>query len=115
MDRTRSAAFNQGPVQDEHIKIFATRRMTKWTTYFEKALTSNLGGAGFMLGSSLSYVDLCIFHVLNGLEFQLPQAFQDLRIPHLKALQRRIHELPRVRDYIQSPRCKQFTGTGPTF
>lgn len=47
--------------QDEHIKIFATRRMTKWTTYFEKALTSNLVDMVFLHLPALTWTWMTIF------------------------------------------------------
>ncbi|KAK3253260.1 hypothetical protein CYMTET_37486 [Cymbomonas tetramitiformis] len=115
VDSMRSAAFNRGPQQDAQIKLYASRRVPKWLAFLESALQANPAGEGYFFGNQLSYVDLCVFHLLNGLAHQLPQDFQAARVPKLKALRERVASRPRISSYMDSPRCQAFTGTGPIF
>eukprot|EP00854_Cymbomonas_tetramitiformis_P000653 gene653-1085_t len=94
VDSMRSAAFNRGPQQDAQIKLYASRRVPKWLAFLESALQANPAGEGYFFGNQLSYVDLCVFHLLNGLAHQLPQDFQAARVPKLKALRERVASRP---------------------
>ncbi len=63
----------------------------------------------------LSYVDLCVFHVLDGIAFQCPEEWAAAQVPLLKAFHERIASLPAIARYLKSDRRFPFSGTGPIF
>jgi len=91
---------------------FLESRMPKFLGYFELVL-ERAGGA-WMLGDAFSYVDLSVFHVLEGLAYAFPNAFAafDRRIPRLLELRGRVTERPRVAGYLASTRRLPFNEHG---
>jgi glutathione S-transferase len=73
------------------------------------------GGDYYFIGDELSFVDLCIFHMLDGIEFQCPEEYERFDMPLLKAFKRQIGARPRIAQYMASDARTKFTGTGPTF
>ena len=82
---------------------FKTERLTKFTNYFETVLASN--GGKYLLGKSLSYVDLSMFQVMASLNYAFPQAMAGLRekLPRLSALHDLVAARPRIAKYLASP------------
>ncbi len=82
---------------------YRTERLTKFTNYFETVITR--GGGNYMLGKSLSYVDLSMFQVMASLNYAFPQAMAGLRdkILCLNALHDRVAARPRIARYLASP------------
>ena len=82
---------------------YRTERLTKFTNYFETVITR--GGGKYMLGKSLSYVDLSMFQVMASLNYAFPQAMAGLRdkILCLNALHDRVAARPRIARYLASP------------
>ena len=85
---------------------FATERMPKYLGYFESVLQSNPGRGGWMVASRLSYVDLSLFQLVDGLRYAFPQAMARLEpgLPGLVALHARVAARPRIAAYLASPR-----------
>jgi len=70
----------------------------------------------YLVNRQLSYVDLCLFHLVDGVAFQCPEAFRDLDCPLLKRFHQQIGSRPRIQAYLKEHRQRlPFTGTGPTF
>jgi glutathione S-transferase len=82
---------------------FKAERLTKFTNYFETVLAR--GGGKFVLGKSLSYVDLSVFQVMASLDYAFPTAMAGLRgkIPRLNALHDLVEARPRIARYLASP------------
>ena len=82
---------------------FKTERLTKFTNYFETVLTR--GGGRFMLGKSLSYVDLSMFQVMASLNYACPVAMAGMqaKIPRLNALHDLVVARPCIARYLASP------------
>ncbi len=82
---------------------YRTECLTKFTNYFETVITR--GGGNYMLGKSLSYVDLSMFQVMASLNYAFPQAMAGLRdkILCLNALHDRVAARPRIARYLASP------------
>jgi glutathione S-transferase len=53
-------------------------RIPKFLGYFERVLKGNesVGGGKFLVGGKLSYADLCLWQVLDGLMFALPREME---------------------------------------
>ncbi|KAK9767033.1 hypothetical protein K7432_003468 [Basidiobolus ranarum] len=105
------------------IEYYENKRLPKWFAFFERILvenekkfpTFNQEEGPYLVGESLSYVDLCIFHILDGIAFQCPAAYAAIHAPKLKALKKRIENRPKIKEYLSSSQRTKFTGTGPIF
>jgi glutathione S-transferase len=96
-------------------KIFRTERMPKYLGYFESLLEGNgRGRLRHAVGTRLSYVDLSLFQVLEGLAYAFPRAFARVtkKTPRLRALREAVAERPRIRAYLDSPRRIPFNEMG---
>jgi len=89
---------------------FVSRRMPKFLRYFEQVLRGNRQGKGWLVSAALSYVDLSLFQLLDGLRYAFPNAFEQLRskIPALRGLRDRVAALPRIAAYLGSERRLPF-------
>lgn len=92
--------------------VFRERRLPKWIRYFETAIDDN--GGQWMVGRSLSYVDLSMFQLLTGLRYAFPNAMAAVEgeAPKLMALRERVQHTPRIADYLSSPRRLNFNENG---
>lgn len=82
---------------------FRAERLTKFLNYFETVLAR--GGGRWMLGKSLSYVDLSMFQVMASLNYAFPQALLGMqaKVPRLFALHEQVAARPRIAKYLASP------------
>jgi len=89
---------------------FLAERVPKFLGYFERVL----GGRAHMVGTSLTYVDLSVFQLFEGLRFSFPKAMQRLepQYPGLVALHDRVAARPNIVAYRSSPRCMAFNDRG---
>ncbi|CAF0805768.1 unnamed protein product [Didymodactylos carnosus] len=94
------------------IKIFIEKRLPKFFDFFENSLKKN--GNQFFVGQSLSYVDVCMFHWLDGIEYQLPEVYQQANIPTLREFKKRIAQRPNIAKRLET-RTEKYDGTGPIF
>ena len=67
-----------------------------------------------MIGRSLSYVDLSMFQIVEGLRFAFPKMMRRLepQIPGLAALHERVAQRPNVAAYLASERRLAFNQDG---
>ena len=88
---------------------FKKDRLTKFLNYFE-TVASRSGGP-YMLGKSLSYVDLSMFQVMASLNVAFPQAMAGLKatLPRLNDLHNRVESRPRIARYVASPARLPFS------
>jgi glutathione S-transferase len=89
---------------------FRNERLPKFLSYFEDLLGSNPAGDRYLVGRSLSYVDLSLFQVIAGLDYALPRTMAGMRRKHprLVALHQRVAERPRIVAYLASGRRIPF-------
>mmetsp|Transcript_16364 Transcript_16364/g.27435 ORF Transcript_16364/g.27435 Transcript_16364/m.27435 type:complete len:338 (-) Transcript_16364:354-1367(-) len=73
-------------------------------TYFESYLEKT--STGFLVGRSLTYVDLGLFYILFELaeEDNIPDFATRFNLPQLGSFLQHMQERPRIKDYLQSPR-----------
>lgn len=85
---------------------FALERIPKYLDYFEGVLRTNQSRGGWMVGARLSYVDLSLFQLLDGLRYAFPKAMAayEGRWPGLQRLSGRVAARPRVAAYLASKR-----------
>jgi glutathione S-transferase len=93
---------------------FLKNRMPKYLDYFETVLSRNPRSDRYLVGASLSYVDLSLFQVIAGLNYAFPRAMQKAARRHrrLFSLHERIQERPRIAAYLASARRIPFNEDG---
>src|SRR4029077_20038638 len=52
--------------------VFRRDRMPKFLGWFERVLQANLAGPDHLVGSSVTYADLSLFQLIEGLRFAFP-------------------------------------------
>ncbi len=104
---------DQKPEARRRAASFVSQRVPKFLGYFERALDRNGEGA-HLLGDALSYVDLSLFQVVEGLRYAFPRAMAlaEPTVPKVVALRDRVAERPRIAAYLASPRRLAFNESG---
>jgi len=89
---------------------FTAERLPKYLDYFERILKRSPKGTGYLLGKTVSYVDLSVFQMIAGLRYAFPRAMARLepKYPRSVALYDRVSSRPRIAAYIRSPRRLPF-------
>lgn len=92
---------------------FRAERLPKFLGYFEDVLGRNPGGR-YLAAKTLSYVDLSMFQVIDGLNYAFPRAMARLKSdwPRLMALHQRVAARPRIAAYLASGRRLPFSTKG---
>src|SRR5687767_5269537 len=106
---------DQKPEAKRRAGHFLGERAPKYLAHFERILEGNPAGDGrFAVGSALSYVDLSLFQVMEGLHYAFPRAMAVMtaRVPHLTALRAAVAARPRIAAYLASPRRIPFNEKG---
>lgn len=90
---------------------FIAERIPKFLDYFEKVLIRNPAGDRFMVGDTLSYVDLSMFQIITGLRYAFPRAMQSLapQCQRVTALVAHVAARPRIAAYLASNRRLPFS------
>ena len=88
------------------------KRGPKYLGYFERLL-NNSGGA-YVTGRRLTYVDLSLFQIVEGLRYAFPKGMKafERRIPGLVDLHDRVAARPNIRAYLASDRRIAFNEDG---
>jgi len=83
-------------------KHFRAERIPKFLGYLERVL----GGREFLVGNRLTYVDLSLFQLIEGLRFAFPGTMKRIEpdYPGLVALHDRVAARPNIAAYLKSPR-----------
>jgi glutathione S-transferase len=102
----------QRPAARRRTKDFWRYRVPKYLRYFERVLDKN--GGRFTVGRRLSYVDLSLFQIVEGLRYAFPKRMKRFKrkIPVLVALHDRVGKRPRIASYLASPRRIPFSQWG---
>ncbi len=90
---------------------FWEERVPKYLGYFERLLEV---GGGIAAGRKLSYVDLSLFQIMEGLRYAFPKRMKafERRIPGLVDLRGRIARRPNIKAYLASERRIPFNEDG---
>lgn len=105
---------DQKPEARRRTADFINTRLPKFLGYFERILACNQSGNQFMVGAQLSYVDLSMFQIVEGLSYAFPKAMNRLApdIPQLLALRDLVAQRPRIKRYLKSARRLPFNTDG---
>jgi glutathione S-transferase len=93
-------------------EIFRVERQRKFLNYFEQVLERN--GGRVLIGNAVSYVDLSLFQMIEGLRYAFPRAMakQERKYRRVIALHDRMAARPRLAAYLGSERRLPFNQEG---
>lgn len=96
-----------------YTRHFLAERLRKFLGYFERVL-GGADGHVYMVDNTLTYVDLSIFQLLEGLRFSFPRTMARVApsYPGLAALHERVAARPNIAAYLGSPRRLAFNDRG---
>jgi glutathione S-transferase len=102
----------QKPAAKRRTADFWRYRVPKFLGYFERVLQRN--GGKYMVGRRLTYVDLSLFQIVEGLRYAFPKRMKrfERRVPLLIALHDRVAQRPRIKAYLSSTRRIPFSQWG---
>lgn len=105
---------DQKPEAKRRAADFLKLRAPKYLGYFERVLELNPAGDAHMSGHALTYADLSMFQIVEGLRYAFPRAMARLEpdAPKLIALHDRVAALPKIKAYLASPRRLAFNDQG---
>jgi glutathione S-transferase len=95
-------------------KEFRTARIQKFLAWFESVLERNPGGKAHLVGARLSYADLSLFQLVEGLLYAFPKASRRAlkKAPLVMALHDSVAQHKRVAAYLASERRIPFNEDG---
>jgi glutathione S-transferase len=102
----------QKPAAKRRTADFWRYRVPKFLGYFERVLKDN--GGRCMVGRKLTYVDLSLFQIVEGLRYAFPKRMKrfEKKVPLLVALHDRVAKRPRIAAYLTSERRIPFSQWG---
>jgi glutathione S-transferase len=94
---------DQKPEAARRSADFIEERIPKFFGYFERILAKQ---GPYLNGDTVSYADLSLFQVIEGLNYAFPRALAHFQAgyPGLYALRERVAMRPRIAAYLASPR-----------
>lgn len=108
--------YYQDQKQEAHKRTasFLKHRLPKYMGYFETVLKQNPSGEQFLVGSALTYPDLSLFQIIEGLRYALPrnQSRIETKYPKVIDLHDRMLKRPRIAAYLASSRRIPFNEDG---
>jgi glutathione S-transferase len=110
---------DQLPEAKRRAADFIDNRVPKFFDYFENVLQQNAvnsraRGGAWMVGTRLSYVDLSIFQLIEGMRYAFPNTMVHLEpsYPGLIALRDAVASQPNIAAYLASKRRLPFSTEG---
>jgi glutathione S-transferase len=93
-------------------EVFRAERLPKFLDYFEQILQRN--GSRVLAGKAVSYADLSLFQMIEGLRYAFPRAMTKQQWKHRRviALRDRVAGRPRLGAYLASERRLPFNQEG---
>jgi glutathione S-transferase len=105
---------DQKPEAARRAALFRKTRMPTFLDWFETILARNPKGDRHLVGARLTYADLSLFQVVEGLRYAFPKAARRAlkKTPRVVALHDRVAERPRIGKYLASERRLPFNEQG---
>lgn len=105
---------DQKPEALRRAKEFCHARLPKFLQWFESIIVRNPAGPRHLVGGRLSYADLSLFQLVEGLSYAFPKAAKSAlaKTPAVMQLRDRVAALPRVAAYLRSERRIPFNEQG---
>jgi glutathione S-transferase len=105
---------DQKPEAKRRAKEFRERRIPKYLGWFDRVLDRNPKGRAHLAGDALTYADLSLFQLVEGLSYAFPRAMSRAlpATPHVAAVHRIVAQSPRIKAYCESSRRLPFSEEG---
>ncbi len=105
---------DQKPESLRRAENFRAVRLPRHLDWLETILARNPKGDKHLVGGRLTYADLSLFHLVEGLTYAFPTAMaRELKaMPRVVALHDRVAERPRINAYRASARFLSFNNDG---
>ncbi|MEP7099168.1 MAG: glutathione S-transferase [Burkholderiales bacterium] len=105
---------DQKPEALRRAKEFCSERLPKFLQWFERIVLRNPAGPRYLVGGKLSYADLSLFQLVEGLRYAFPNAAASAlaKTPAVVDLHDRVAALPKVAAYLRSERRIPFNEQG---
>jgi glutathione S-transferase len=105
---------DQLPESKRRSADFLESRAPKHLGYYEAVLAANPSGPGHLVGESLTYADLSLFQIVEGLRYAFPRAMARLErnAPKVIDLRDAVADLPGIKAYLASERRIPFNQMG---
>jgi glutathione S-transferase len=102
----------QRPAAKRRTQDFWRYRVPKFLSYFERIIGKS--GGPYVLGRRLTYVDLSLFEIVEGLRYAFPKRMRrfEKKVPRLVAVHDRVAKRPRIAAYLASKRRIPFSQWG---
>src|SRR5215469_4992899 len=93
---------------------FRENRLAKFLGYFEDVLGRNPRGSKHLVGTRVTYADLSLFQIVEGLGYAFPRTMKraSRRVPKVMALRDRVAERRGIAAYLASERRIPFNEQG---
>jgi glutathione S-transferase len=103
---------DQKAAAKQYAHYFLKDRAPKYLGYFEAVLKKSGGPYG--LGRKLTYIDLSLFQLIEGLRYAFPKAMARIerKVPGIVGLHDRVAKRPRIKAYVASTRRLAFNESG---
>ncbi len=104
----------QKPEAVHRARVFRQTRLPKFLGWFDRVLARNPAGGAHLVGGAITYADLSLFQVVEGLSFAFPRTTARVLngLPRVAALRISVAERPRIKAYLASDRRVPFNETG---
>ena len=91
---------------------FLAERAPKYLGYFDTVIKKS--GGPYLLGRRVSYGDLSLFQLIEGLRYAFPKAMKRIErdVPRVVAVHDKVAERPGIKKYLASPRRIPFNESG---
>ena len=98
----------------QRARAFREERIPKFLNWFERVLKRNPAGSSHLVGDVLTYADLSLFQLVEGLRYAFPKAAGRALAdtPAVEKLHDNVRRRQRVHDYLQSARRIAFNEDG---
>ena len=105
---------DQKPEALRRSQEFRRERMPKFLGWYESVIEANPARSGWLVGDTLSYADLGLFQVVEGLRYAFPRrmATVEANYPGVLEVHRRVAAHPPIARYLESPRREAFNEDG---
>ncbi len=105
---------DQKPESKKRSELFIKERIPKFLGWYEKLLARNTSKKGWLIGAKLSYPDLSLFQVVEGLRYALPNAMKKAEkdVPRVIELRDKVAARSNIKAYLASPRRIPFNEKG---
>ncbi len=105
---------DQKPEAERRAADFRTQRIPKFLGWFETVLERNAKGPSHLVRAQLTYADLSLFQVVEGLRYAFPRAMAraERKCTRVVGVHDRVAALPRIAAYLASDRRIPFNEQG---